>query len=168
MRRFTLLRGASAGALALVVASTYSSAQEVLATIDIGQRSPSVAPGPPSDGPSVAGVPGEPAPGQGGSLTVPPVAEQRREVFQTAGSVDFVDSNTPEIQTCHIANLTDALKDVPGVFAETRYGQEIRLPFSAIFFSILFPAIRKKIIAGSIQRLACCSSPRQTFNSSRI
>ena len=118
MLRFILLRGASAGALALVLASSVAFAQEILPTIDIGA--------PPAEGdtqpgfasPSGAGADGG-GRGQGGSLTVPPVAEQRKQVFQTAGSVDFVDANTPEIQTCHIANLTDALKDVPGVFAET-------------------------------------------------
>jgi iron complex outermembrane receptor protein len=124
MLRSTLLRGASAGALALVISSSASFAQETLPTIEIGARTPSADNVP---GPSTSSSFGGGTQGQGGSLTVPPVAEQRKEVFQTAGSVDFVDSNTPEIQTRHVADLTDALKDVPGVFAETRYGQEIRL-----------------------------------------
>ncbi|MGH6834073.1 MAG: TonB-dependent receptor family protein [Methylocella sp.] len=64
---------------------------------------------------------------QGGSLTVPPVAEQRQQIEQTVGSIGFVDANTPEIQTRHLADLPDALKDVPGVFVESRYGQEVRL-----------------------------------------
>lgn len=69
---------------------------------------------------------GAPA-GGGGSLTVPSVAEQRRQIDQTVGSIGFVDANTPEIQTRHVLDLPDALKDVPGVFTETRYGQEVRL-----------------------------------------
>lgn len=52
-----------------------------------------------------------------GSLTVPSVAEQREQIDQTVGLIDFVDANTPEIQTRHIDNIADALKDVPGVFA---------------------------------------------------
>lgn len=62
-----------------------------------------------------------------GSLTVPSVAEQREQIDQTVGSIGFVDANTPEIQTRHIDNIADALKDVPGVFAQGRFGQEIRL-----------------------------------------
>jgi iron complex outermembrane recepter protein len=62
-----------------------------------------------------------------GSLTVPPVAEQRKQLYETVGSVDFVDANTPEIQTRHVGNVADALKDVPGVFAQDRFGTEIRL-----------------------------------------
>jgi iron complex outermembrane receptor protein len=133
MLRFTLLRGASAGALALGLASSVAFAQEVLPTIEIGKRTPTATPrgsGPPSPGGVAAGPvePGGPrSADQNGSLTVPSVAELRKQVFQTVGSVDFVNSNTPAIQTRHIADLTDALKDVPGVFAETRYGQEIRL-----------------------------------------
>jgi iron complex outermembrane recepter protein len=120
MPHFTLMRGASAGAIALMLASSATLAQEVLPTIEIG--------GAPSDQASgSAASTGASSQGKGGSLTVPSVAEQRKELFGAAGSVDFVDSNTPEIQTRHIANLTDALKDTPGVFAETRYGQEIRL-----------------------------------------
>jgi iron complex outermembrane receptor protein len=62
-----------------------------------------------------------------GSLTVPPVAEQRKQLYETVGSVDFVDANSPEIQTRHVGNVADALKDVPGVFAQDRFGTEIRL-----------------------------------------
>jgi iron complex outermembrane recepter protein len=69
---------------------------------------------------------GAPA-GGGGSLTVPSVAEQREQIDQTVGSIGFVDANTPEIQTRHVLDLPDALKDVPGVFTDTRYGQEVRL-----------------------------------------
>ncbi len=69
----------------------------------------------------------EPAPGSGGSLTVPSVAEQRQQLDQTVGSVAFVDANTPEIQTRHVDDLHDALEDVPGVYTATRYGQELRV-----------------------------------------
>ncbi|QBR70463.1 TonB-dependent receptor [Beijerinckiaceae bacterium] len=62
-----------------------------------------------------------------GSLTVPSVTEQKQQIDQMVGSVDFVDANTPEIQTRHVEDLRDALKDVPGVYVETRYGQEVRL-----------------------------------------
>ena len=61
------------------------------------------------------------------SLTVPSVAQQRRELERTVGSVAFVDANTPEIQTRYVHDLRDALKDVPGVYVESRYGQELRL-----------------------------------------
>ncbi len=60
-----------------------------------------------------------------GSLTVPSVAEQRRELLQTAGSVSFVDSES--FKGIYANNLRDVLKDVPGVYVQTRYGQELRL-----------------------------------------
>ena len=60
-----------------------------------------------------------------GSLTVPSLDEQRRDVNGTVGSVAFVDSKTFENR--YTNNITDVLKDTPGVFAQTRYGQEIRL-----------------------------------------
>jgi iron complex outermembrane receptor protein len=62
-----------------------------------------------------------------GSLTVPSVAEQRQQLDETVGSVAFVNADTPAIQTRHVDNLVDALKDVPGVYAGDRFGQEIRL-----------------------------------------
>ena len=64
-------------------------------------------------------------PAGGGSLTVPSVEEQRRQVNATVGSVGFVDSKTFENR--YTNNITDVLKDAPGVYAQTRYGQEIRL-----------------------------------------
>lgn len=109
MFRSLLLRGVAAGALCL---ASPSFAQEALPPIDVGVLAPPSSARPSNDK---------------GSLTVPPVAEQRRRLEQTAGSVAFVDAATPEMQTRHIADLRDALKDVPGVFVDTRYGQELRL-----------------------------------------
>ena len=60
-----------------------------------------------------------------GSLTVPGVEEQRRNVFQTPGSVGFVDGEA--LKGTYANNLRDVLKDVPGVLVQTRYGQELRV-----------------------------------------
>lgn len=60
-----------------------------------------------------------------GSLTVPSVEAQRQAVNSTVGSVAFVDSKSFENR--YTNNITDVLKDTPGVYAQTRYGQEIRL-----------------------------------------
>jgi iron complex outermembrane receptor protein len=62
---------------------------------------------------------------QPGSLTQPGVALQRAEVLSTAGSVGFIDAET--LKGRHLDSLRDVLKDAPGVFVETRYGQELRL-----------------------------------------
>jgi iron complex outermembrane receptor protein len=62
-----------------------------------------------------------------GSLTVPSVSEQRRQMEQVVGSTAFVDAASPAIQTRFIQDIPQALKDVPGVYAESRYGQEVRL-----------------------------------------
>ena len=59
-----------------------------------------------------------------GSLTVPGVEEQRRNVLQTPGSVGFIDSES--LKGTYANDLRDVLKDVPGVFVQTRYGQELR------------------------------------------
>lgn len=60
-----------------------------------------------------------------GSLTVPSVEQQREQVNSTVGSVAFVDAKTFENR--YTNNIVDVLKDTPGVYAQTRYGQEIRL-----------------------------------------
>ncbi|MGH8506359.1 MAG: TonB-dependent receptor family protein [Stenotrophobium sp.] len=60
-----------------------------------------------------------------GSLTVPGVTTQKRRLDETAGSVGFIDSAT--YQNSYAANLHDVLGNAPGVFVETRYGQELRL-----------------------------------------
>ncbi|MGH8865615.1 MAG: TonB-dependent receptor family protein, partial [Burkholderiales bacterium] len=67
------------------------------------------------------------AAGSGGSLTVPPVKEQRKQLEQTVGSVAFVDAASEQIQTRHVENLADALKNVPGVYVQDRHATEIRL-----------------------------------------
>ncbi len=75
-----------------------------------------------------------PAPGVGttppaaenpGSVTVPSVARQRAAVNATVGSVGFVDAK--DFQDRYANTLRDVLKDVPGVYAQQRYGQELRL-----------------------------------------
>lgn len=60
-----------------------------------------------------------------GSLTVPGVAQERRAVDQTVGSVGFVDSESYKGRFSN--TLRDVLENTPGVFVETRYGQELRL-----------------------------------------
>ena len=67
-----------------------------------------------------------PAPGEtSGSLTVPSVAEQRKAVNATVGSVAFVDAK--DFQDTYANTLRDVLKDTPGVYVQERYGQELRL-----------------------------------------
>jgi iron complex outermembrane receptor protein len=60
-----------------------------------------------------------------GSLTVPSVEAQREALNATVGSVAFIDARSFENR--YTNNITDVLKDTPGVYAQTRYGQEIRL-----------------------------------------
>ncbi|CCJ06757.1 TonB-dependent receptor domain-containing protein [Methylocystis sp. SC2] len=132
MFRTGLLRGACAVALVLSFADSSVFAQQSLPTIDIGGVRSRVAGRGGGRAPSTATPPAAPATptqtgGGGGSLTVPSVAEQRRELMRNVGSVAFVDANTPEIQTRYVHDLRDALKDVPGVYVESRYGQELRL-----------------------------------------
>lgn len=64
-------------------------------------------------------------PGSRGSLTVPSVEAQRAAVNATVGSVAFVDAR--DFQNRYANTLRDVLKDVPGVFVQARYGQELRL-----------------------------------------
>jgi len=59
------------------------------------------------------------------SLTSQTPAEQKRILDQTVGSVGFVDSES--YANSYAFNLRDVLKDVPGVFVQNRYGQELRL-----------------------------------------
>ena len=135
--------GASVLAIALADAS-YARAQQYLPTIEVGARrqsgraarptsappagvpSTSAEPGPVVDGAQVSGGPALFTRG-GGSLVAPSIPALRAELKRNVGSVAFVDSNTPEQQTRYIADLRDALKDTPGVFAESRYGAELRL-----------------------------------------
>ncbi|CAG9176435.1 TonB-dependent receptor family protein [Cupriavidus pinatubonensis] len=60
-----------------------------------------------------------------GSLTVPGVARQRESLYQSAGSVGFVDAES--YANTYASNLRDVLKDAPGVYVQERYGQELRL-----------------------------------------
>ena len=59
------------------------------------------------------------------SLTSQNVAQQKRTLDQTVGSVGFVDS--ADYQNTYAFTLRDVLKNVPGVFVQNRYGQELRL-----------------------------------------
>ena len=63
--------------------------------------------------------------GAAGSLTVPGIELQRRQVLSIPGSVAFIDATSFENR--YTNNITDVLKETPGVYAQTRYGQEIRL-----------------------------------------
>src|SRR4051794_41110654 len=60
-----------------------------------------------------------------GSLTAPSVEEQKRTLFETVGSVGFIDSEA--YKNRHAFNLRDTLADTPGVYVQNRYGQELRL-----------------------------------------
>ena len=144
-----LALGASFFTLALV-ASSAAEAQQNLPTIEVGNRKlhgsrsarPAAAPVASGPNSSVADTgtggggtggqgngPSPPAlftPG-GGSLVAPSIPAVRAELKRNVGSVAFIDADTPEQQTRYIADLRDALKDAPGVFAELRYGQELRL-----------------------------------------
>jgi iron complex outermembrane receptor protein len=145
MLRKHLSLSASILALALVDAS-YAAAQQNLPTIEVGSqrqrsagRSARPATTPVAPGPSTAaesGIATGTGDGSGaaplftrggGSLVAPSIPVLRAELKRNVGSVAFVDSNTPEQQTRYVADLRDALKDTPGVFAESRYGSELRL-----------------------------------------
>ncbi|WP_277186821.1 TonB-dependent receptor [Caballeronia sp. BR00000012568055] len=59
------------------------------------------------------------------SLTTKSVAGQKRTLDQTVGSVGFVDAD--DYKDTYAFTLRDVLKNVPGVFVQNRYGQELRL-----------------------------------------
>ncbi|HVY12084.1 MAG TPA: TonB-dependent receptor plug domain-containing protein, partial [Alphaproteobacteria bacterium] len=61
----------------------------------------------------------------GGSLTQADVDTQREDLNRTAGAVSFVDSE--QFKTVYANTLRDVLKNTPGVFAQNRYGQEMRV-----------------------------------------
>lgn len=63
--------------------------------------------------------------GGAGSLTAPSVQAQKQQLAAIPGAVTLVDAAS--FQNRYANNLPDILKDTPGVFAQTRYGQEIRL-----------------------------------------
>lgn len=78
--------------------------------------------------PALAAVPGlapSAGPDTGGSPTVPSVQAQRASVLGIPGGVSFIDATS--FQNRYTNNLPDVLKDEPGIWAQTRYGQEIRL-----------------------------------------
>lgn len=60
-----------------------------------------------------------------GSLTAPSIGQQRRSLFESAGSVGFVDAAS--YTNTYASDLRDVLKDAPGVYVQERYGQELRL-----------------------------------------
>ena len=60
-----------------------------------------------------------------GSLTVPDVETQRRQVEQAPAAVRFIPSEALDNRTT--LNLRDVLQDTPGVLVGTRYGAELRL-----------------------------------------
>ncbi|MCO6418862.1 TonB-dependent receptor [Siccirubricoccus sp. KC 17139] len=60
-----------------------------------------------------------------GSLTAPPVEAQRRALEQAPAATRFVDSE--EFQNRYAATLREVLAETPGVFVQSRYGQELRL-----------------------------------------
>ncbi|MEL6062767.1 TonB-dependent receptor family protein [Methylobacterium sp. DCY52] len=71
-------------------------------------------------------TPTGPLPGEArGSLSVPSVDRQRATLYRTVGSVAFVDAAT--LQDRYANTIRDVLKDVPGVYVQERYGQELRL-----------------------------------------
>ncbi len=63
--------------------------------------------------------------GTGGSLTAASPAKQKSELGKVAGAVSFVDSD--QYKDRYAQTLKDVLQETPGVFAQTRYGQEVRL-----------------------------------------
>jgi iron complex outermembrane recepter protein len=59
------------------------------------------------------------------SLTAKSTETLKRQLDATVGSVGFVDAD--RYRNTYAFTLRDVLKDVPGVFVENRYGQELRL-----------------------------------------
>lgn len=62
---------------------------------------------------------------KGGSLTSQSTQAHKQELQRTVGAVGFVDNDT--YANTYAFTLRDVLKDVPGVFVQDRYGQELRL-----------------------------------------
>lgn len=60
-----------------------------------------------------------------GSLTSPSIGFQKKELQKIAGSVGLVDSK--DYKDRYSNNLKDVLQNIPGVFVQPRYGQEVRL-----------------------------------------
>lgn len=62
---------------------------------------------------------------RGGSPTAPTVREAHDLIEKTPGGVDLVSSE--EFQDRYALNLRDMLRDTPGVFAQTRFAEEVRI-----------------------------------------
>ena len=60
-----------------------------------------------------------------GSLTVPSLKQQRQSIEDNAGSVEWMDSEA--YRDRYAGSLRDVLRDTPGVYVQSRYGQELRL-----------------------------------------
>ncbi|AXQ29506.1 TonB-dependent receptor [Solimonas sp. K1W22B-7] len=60
-----------------------------------------------------------------GSPTAPTVRQAHDRIEQTPGGVDLVSSE--EFQDRYTRNLRDMLRDTPGVFAQTRFAEEVRI-----------------------------------------
>jgi iron complex outermembrane receptor protein len=60
-----------------------------------------------------------------GSLTAPSIAEQREALDRTPAAVRFVDGQ--DFANRYAFTLRDVLANTPGVFVQSRYGQELRL-----------------------------------------
>jgi iron complex outermembrane receptor protein len=72
-------------------------------------------------------APDQPAPGaRSGSLSVPTTAEAAVEIERTPGAVEVVSDNAYRTSTPSVT-LKDALDYVPGVFVQTKWGDDSRL-----------------------------------------
>lgn len=60
-----------------------------------------------------------------GAETVPTVRQAQTEIERVPGGVNVVDSD--QFSSRFAASLRDALAFSPGVFAQSRYGEEVRL-----------------------------------------
>lgn len=60
-----------------------------------------------------------------GSPTAPNVTEAKQQIEKTAGGVDLVTAE--EFQNKYALNLKDMLSSTPGVFAQTRFAEEVRI-----------------------------------------
>ena len=60
-----------------------------------------------------------------GSLTVPSVEQQRKQVELTPAAAHFIEAE--EFRNRRAFTLRDVLAETPGVFVQERYGQELRL-----------------------------------------
>jgi iron complex outermembrane recepter protein len=124
MSRKLLALECSVLALTLACGRCDAAAQEALPPIDVGAERQSAGS---AVGTSSQSDAAPPFTAGGGSLVAPSIPAVRAELQKTVGSTGFVDANAPEQQTRYVADLHDALKDTPGVFTESRYGQELRI-----------------------------------------